>query len=107
VTKRYVSIITEACFAPILPKEEPEDIEETCCRDDVAVICCTTFSRTLSEGCETDQCFTRKRCELNVEQTAEVKKLRDEGAELHKTGKHGESLKVLHKTMDIIGVEHP
>jgi hypothetical protein len=47
------------------------------------------FCQTLSEGC----------------QDTEVKALRDKGAALHKSGKHGESIKVLHKAIKILGVE--
>lgn len=44
---------------------------------------------------------------LTAEQVAEVKKLRDEGQELHNTGKHKESVEALHKAMDQLGMKHP
>ncbi len=43
---------------------------------------------------------------LNAEQLAEVKKLRDEGEQLHKDGKHGQSLDVLHQALDMVGIKH-
>ncbi len=42
---------------------------------------------------------------LNKMQMTEVKALRDKGAALHKSGKHGESIKVLHQAVKILGVE--
>ncbi len=42
---------------------------------------------------------------LNKMQMTEVKALRDKGAALHKSGKHGESIKVLHEAIKILGVE--
>lgn len=47
-----------------------------------------------------------KGTELSEEQLAQVKKLRDDGEELHNAGKHGESLEALHEAMDLIGLEH-
>lgn len=44
---------------------------------------------------------------LNAEQLAKVKKMRDEGEELHNTGKHKESVEVLHEAMDMMGMKHP
>lgn len=44
---------------------------------------------------------------LKAEELAEVKKLRDEGQALHKTGKHKESVEALHKAMDKLGMKHP
>ncbi len=43
---------------------------------------------------------------LDAEQLAEVKKLRDEGEQLHKDGKHSQSLDVLHEALELIGVKH-
>jgi hypothetical protein len=43
---------------------------------------------------------------LDAEQLAEVKKLRDEGEQLHKDGKHGQSLDVLHQALDMLGMKH-
>ncbi len=37
-------------------------------------------------------------------QMTEVKSLRDKGAALHKSGKHGEAIKALHKAVKILGV---
>jgi len=42
---------------------------------------------------------------LNEMQMTEVKALRDKGAALHKSGKHAESIKVLHEAIKILGVE--
>ncbi len=42
---------------------------------------------------------------LNKMQMTEVKALRDKGAALHKSGKHAESIKVLHAAGKILGVE--
>jgi hypothetical protein len=41
---------------------------------------------------------------LTAEQMVEVKKLRAEGEELHKSGKHQESVETLAKAMKILGV---
>ncbi len=41
---------------------------------------------------------------LNKMQMAEVKALHDKGLALHKSGKHGESIKVLHEATKILGV---
>ena len=38
-------------------------------------------------------------------QMTEVKALRDKGDALHRSGKHGESIKVLHEAIKILGVE--
>lgn len=43
---------------------------------------------------------------LDAEQLAEVKKLRDEGEQLHKDGKHGQSLDVLHQALEMLGIRH-
>ncbi len=42
---------------------------------------------------------------LSTMQMTEVKALRDKGAALHKSKKHGESIKVLHEAVKILGVE--
>ena len=39
-----------------------------------------------------------------VENAAEVRALRDQGAELHKFGKHGQSVRVLVKAMKLAGI---
>ena len=41
---------------------------------------------------------------LSKTQMTKVKALRDKGAALHKSGKHEESIKVLHKAIKILGV---
>ncbi len=45
-----------------------------------------------------------KAMDLSKMQMTEVKALRDKGAALHKSGNHGESIKVLHKAIKILGV---
>ena len=42
---------------------------------------------------------------LSKLQITEVKALRDKGDALHKSGNHGESIKVLHQAIKILGVE--
>ncbi len=42
---------------------------------------------------------------LTEMQMTEVKALRDKGDALHKSGNHGESIKVLHEATKILGVE--
>ena len=42
---------------------------------------------------------------LSSAQMSEVKKLRDEGSALHKSGKHGASQEALHKAMGILGIK--
>lgn len=44
--------------------------------------------------------------QLSDEQLAEVVALRDEGEELHKEGKHEESVEVLHQALEILGIKH-
>ncbi len=46
-----------------------------------------------------------KATNLSQMQITEVKALRDKGAALHKSGKHGESIKVLHEAVKILGVK--
>jgi hypothetical protein len=46
-----------------------------------------------------------KNPKLTPEQTAEVKKYRAEGEELHKAGKHQESLDTLAKAEKILGIQ--
>lgn len=41
---------------------------------------------------------------LNAAQTAEVKKLRAEGEQLHKAGKHSESMATLGKAKKMLGI---
>lgn len=43
--------------------------------------------------------------QLTEAQMTEVKSLRAEGEELHKAGKHGESVDTLHQAMVILGIE--
>lgn len=43
---------------------------------------------------------------LTAEQLAQVKGLRDEGEALHKSGKHGDSIKELHEALKILGISH-
>ena len=45
------------------------------------------------------------RAKLDAKQTAEVKKLRDEGERLHKAGKHSESMAALGKAKRILGIK--
>ncbi len=42
---------------------------------------------------------------LTEMQMTEIKALRDKGDALHKSGNHGESIKVLHEATKILGVE--
>jgi hypothetical protein len=44
------------------------------------------------------------KAKLNAAQTAEVKKLRAEGEQLHKAGKHSESMATLGKAKKILGI---
>lgn len=46
-----------------------------------------------------------KKPNISTEKLAEVKKLRAEGEELHKAGKHQESVDTLGKAMAILGVK--
>jgi hypothetical protein len=45
------------------------------------------------------------KAKLDAKQTAEVKKLRDEGEQLHKAGKHTESMAALGKAKGILGIK--
>ena len=45
------------------------------------------------------------KAKLDAKQTAEVKKLRDEGDQLHKAGKHSESMATLGKAKAILGIK--
>ncbi len=47
-----------------------------------------------------------KGTKLSSSQISEVKKLRDTGAQQHKSGKHGASLGTLHKAMEMLGIKH-
>jgi hypothetical protein len=47
-----------------------------------------------------------KQSKLSSAQMSEIKAARDLGAELHKTGKHGESLKILHGALKALEVKH-
>ena len=42
---------------------------------------------------------------MNNMQMTEVKALRDKGAALHKSGKHGDAIKALHAATKILGVK--
>jgi len=44
------------------------------------------------------------KAKLDAKQTAEVKKLRAEGEQLHKAGKHAESVTALGKAKGILGI---
>ena len=44
------------------------------------------------------------KAKLDAQQMAEVKKLRAEGEQLHKAGKHGESMATLGKAKKILGI---
>lgn len=43
---------------------------------------------------------------LSDDQLAQVTELRDEGEELHNSGKHGESIDRLHKALEMLGMPH-
>ena len=45
------------------------------------------------------------KAKLDAKQQAEVKKLRDEGEQLHKAGKHSESMATLGKAKGILGIK--
>lgn len=45
------------------------------------------------------------KAKLDAKQTAQVKKLRDEGEQLHKAGKHTESMETLGKAKGILGIK--
>ncbi len=45
------------------------------------------------------------KAKLDAKQTAEVKKLRDDGEQLHKAGKHSESMATLGKAKAILGIK--
>jgi hypothetical protein len=45
------------------------------------------------------------KAKLDAKQQAEVKKLRDDGEQLHKAGKHSESMASLGKAKDILGIK--
>ena len=45
------------------------------------------------------------KAKLDAKQTAEVKKLRAEGEQLHKAGKHSESMAALGKAKGILGIK--
>jgi hypothetical protein len=45
------------------------------------------------------------KAKLDAKQAAEVKKLRDDGEQLHKAGKHGESMAALGKAKGILGIK--
>lgn len=47
-----------------------------------------------------------KMAKLDTMKMDKVKALRDEGDSLHKSGKHGESIKKLHEAMEILGIQH-
>jgi hypothetical protein len=45
------------------------------------------------------------KAKLDAKQQAEVKRLRDEGEQLHKAGKHSESMAALGKAKGILGIK--
>ena len=45
------------------------------------------------------------KAKLDAKQSAEVKKLRDDGESLHKAGKHSESMAALGKAKGILGIK--
>lgn len=45
------------------------------------------------------------KAKLDAKKSAEVKKLRAEGEQLHKAGKHGESMAALGKAKGILGIK--
>ena len=45
------------------------------------------------------------KAKLDAKQTAEVKKLRDDGESLHKAGNHSESMAALGKAKGILGIK--
>ena len=45
------------------------------------------------------------KAKLDAKQAAEVKRLRDEGEQLHKAGKHNESMAALGKAKGILGIK--
>ncbi|HYT47817.1 MAG TPA: hypothetical protein VEL04_05315 [Burkholderiales bacterium] len=45
------------------------------------------------------------KAKLDAKQTAEVKKLRAQGEQLHKAGKHSESMAALGKAKGILGIK--
>jgi hypothetical protein len=45
------------------------------------------------------------KAKLDAQQMAQVKKLRAEGEQLHKAGKHGESMAALGKAKGILGIK--
>jgi hypothetical protein len=45
------------------------------------------------------------KAKLDAKQTAEVRKLRDDGEQLHKAGKHNESMATLGKAKGILGIK--
>ena len=49
---------------------------------------------------------TLSKASLSSSQMSQVKNLRDEGARLHQSGKHGDSLAALHKALDVLGQKH-
>ena len=73
-----------------------------------AVVMAITSSPALAKHCPNDvkiidQSLPKAKG-LNKTQIAEVKVLRDKGAALHKSKKHGESIKTLHGALKILGV---
>ena len=47
-----------------------------------------------------------KKTKITDAQMSKVKALRDKGLAEHKAGKHGDSLKILHEAMKILGISH-
>jgi hypothetical protein len=44
--------------------------------------------------------------QISAADKAQVKALRDSGDQMHKSGKHGGSLKALHQAIKILGIKH-
>ena len=43
---------------------------------------------------------------LTSAQLAQVTEWRDQGAQLHQSGQHGDSVNLLHQAMEMLGLEH-
>jgi len=74
-----------------------------------AVVMAITSSPALAKHCPKDVKIIDqalpKATGLSKTQMAEVKALRDKGAALHKSKKHGEAIKALHAATKILGVK--
>ncbi len=74
----------------------------------VAAVVVAMTSPALAKHCPKDAKIIdqamKEAFELTKMQMTEVKVLRDKGVALHKSGKHGESIKALHAATKILGV---